>query len=204
VQQQLDGDDDAELLAAAAQRPEELGLGREVGPDQLAVRGHQLDRGEAVAREAVQPGEPAHAAVQRVGHHGRVAGLRGQRGEAVLGGGQRDVAPQRPGLDPRPPHRRVDLHPGHRRGADDERVARVLGRRVARAQHDDPAALLAGAADGVHGVLGAVELDDGGARTTGGGAHGSHRDGRALRRGCRGVAGARRSPQGLRKVREPP
>ena len=64
VQPELDGRDDPEAAAASAQCPEELAVLRRVGAHVLAVRGDELDRGDAVAGEAELPRIPADSATE--------------------------------------------------------------------------------------------------------------------------------------------
>ena len=61
VQRELDRGDDAEVAAAAAQRPEQVGVLVGGGADELAARGHELDGEHVVGREAVLALEPARA-----------------------------------------------------------------------------------------------------------------------------------------------
>ena len=72
VEPELDGGDDAEVAAAAAQRPEQGRLGVGVGAHQLAVGGDHLDRGDAVGGDAVGAAEPAEPAAERVADHAHV------------------------------------------------------------------------------------------------------------------------------------
>ena len=95
VEAELERGDDAEVAAAAAQRPEQLGVVVGVGADELAVGGDELDRGQAVGLQAVAAGEPAHAAAERVAGDADVGRGAVQRDQAVRGGGVDDVLPQR-------------------------------------------------------------------------------------------------------------
>ena len=56
---------DAEVAAAAAQCPEEIGMLVGAGAQHVAVGGNELERHDVVAREAVFPREPADAAAER-------------------------------------------------------------------------------------------------------------------------------------------
>ena len=95
VQLELDRRHDAEVAAAAAERPEELGLVLGVDAAQLAVGGHELDRGDAVRGEAVLARVPADAAAERVADDAHVRRGAVQRGEPELGGARHDVLPLR-------------------------------------------------------------------------------------------------------------
>ena len=67
-QPQLQGGDDAEAAAAAAQRPEQVGLVLAVGAAELAVGGHYLDRQHVAGRQAVLAAQEAQAAAEGVTH----------------------------------------------------------------------------------------------------------------------------------------
>ena len=69
----------------------------------LPVGGHQLDRGHVVGREAVAPGEVAHATAERVADHADARRRSRQRRQPVGDGGVDD----RPPATPRPPPARV-------------------------------------------------------------------------------------------------
>ena len=79
--------DDAEAAAAAAQRPEQVGVlvGRRV--HELAVGGDHLGGDHAVGGEAVGARQPGGAAAQRVAGDADGAAAAGQRAEAVGRGG---------------------------------------------------------------------------------------------------------------------
>ena len=74
----------AEVAAAAAQRPEEVGLALAVDSTQSPVGGHDLDRGHLVGADAVLAAEPREAAAERVADDADVRRGAGERGEAVL------------------------------------------------------------------------------------------------------------------------
>ena len=95
----LEGRDDAEVAAAAAQREEEVALVGVVDAVELAVGRDQLDRRQGVGGEAVLAGEPAHAASERVARDADVRRGAVQDSEAVLGRGGHDVVPDRAGAD---------------------------------------------------------------------------------------------------------
>jgi hypothetical protein len=81
VQLDLDGGHDAVVAAAAAQRPEQVGVVVVGGADERAVGGHELDRADAVGGEAVLAGEPREAAAEHVADDADVGARAGQRGE---------------------------------------------------------------------------------------------------------------------------
>ncbi len=93
VQLHLERCDDAEVAAAAPQRPEELCVVVLVDAAQAPVGGDELDRGDAVGGEAELAGVPADAAAQRVAGDAHVGRGAVERGEAELGGAGHDVPP---------------------------------------------------------------------------------------------------------------
>ena len=89
---------DAEVPAAAAQRPEQVRVRGRVDLEDLAVRGHELDAQQVVGREAVlghQPAEPA--AEGEAGDAGRRDRTPGHR-QAVRAGGRVELVPGRAAL----------------------------------------------------------------------------------------------------------
>jgi hypothetical protein len=138
-QLELERGDDAEVAAAAAQRPEQL-LVVGVDPALLAVDSDQLDRGHRVAAEPVPAGVPADAATEHVAGDPDGAGRAVPGRQATLGGGWHEVAPDRAGADPGVPRLGVDLDSAQARGPDqegaveaDQRIGAVTG-----ALHGDP------------------------------------------------------------------
>ena len=99
-QVEVQGGDDRVVAAAAAQRPEEVGLVLGVDGHRLAVGGDQLDRPDAVAGEAVAAPEPAEPAAERVAGDADVGRGARQRAEAVRLG--RLAQLERRGRRPRP------------------------------------------------------------------------------------------------------
>ena len=129
VDVELDRGDDAKVPIAAAQRPEEIGLVLRVDPRRTSVRGHELDRGDAVRLQAVLAGEPAHAPAQRVAGDADVGGGAVQRGQPELGELRDDPLPFHPGPDPDAPGAGVDrdlLEVAH---VDEKRVLERAERR---------------------------------------------------------------------------
>src|SRR5689334_2030753 len=61
---ELERDDDAEVAAAAANGPEELGVLPRARMHQLAVRGHDVGRDQVVDRHAEGARQPAEAAAE--------------------------------------------------------------------------------------------------------------------------------------------
>ena len=78
---------DAEVPAAAVQRPEQVGVLVRAGGDPGAVGGHQLDRDQVVARETVLALEPPRSATEREpGDSGGRHTPAGGRKPVLLGG----------------------------------------------------------------------------------------------------------------------
>ena len=120
--------DDAEVATGAAHRPEELRVGARVDAPFGPLGVDQLDRGDAVALQAVLAAVPADPTAEAVaddadGRRGAVAG-----GQALRRGPRDDVAPERPGANPGDPPLRVDRDGVQRHGADQQRVAEVAER----------------------------------------------------------------------------
>ena len=102
--------DDAEVAAAALQRPEQVGvlvLGRD---DDVAVRGHDVGRDQAVAGEAELALEPAAAAAGRESDHaGRRDAAAGDREPELLRLAV-ELTPVDARLDARGAALRIDAH----------------------------------------------------------------------------------------------
>ena len=83
VEPELEAGDDAEVAAAASERPEEVGVLGCAGANHLAGRGHDLGGLEVVNGHAVLAAEPAEAAAERqAGNAGGGVDAK-RRGEAV-------------------------------------------------------------------------------------------------------------------------
>ena len=139
MEPELEGGGHAEVAAAAPQRPEQVRVLVRGGAHDLAVRGHQLDRQQVVAGQAVLALEPARAAAQgQPGHAGAGHASTGG-GEPVRLGGAVDVGPggaarrrgRSAGRDrPRPRPCRARRSPGRRpRGTGRPRSGRRRARR---------------------------------------------------------------------------
>ena len=85
-QLQLERGDDAEATAAAAQRPEQVGLAVGVGAELAAVRGNHLGGPDAVGGQPVAADHPARAATERVAGHAHVGRRARQPRQPMLGG----------------------------------------------------------------------------------------------------------------------
>ena len=86
--------DDAEVAAAAAQRPEQLRVADRADLDDLAAGQDDLQGHEVVAGQSVLTGEPADAAAQGQAGHAGLGHDAGRHDQAVRGGGRVDVAEQ--------------------------------------------------------------------------------------------------------------
>ena len=142
---ELERRDDAEVAAAAAQRPEQVGVLRLVCRDDAAVGQHDVGRQQVVDRQPVLAGEVADAAAERQAadagrrdepaRHGQPEGMRG-----VI-----DVAPHAAAVDAHGAFGRIDADAFHRRQVDDQAI--VAG--------TEPAAVVAAAANGGQQIVGA-------------------------------------------------
>src|SRR5262249_52700913 len=139
MEAELERGDNAEVAAAASQRPEQVGvriLGR---PQQLAVGRYDVDGEEVVHREAVLAHQPPDATAEGQPSDSSVA-------YDSAGGGQTarlrlvvDVTPQRTTLHPGPAVGGIDPDGPHRREIDDNPVVANGGARhvVASAPNGD-------------------------------------------------------------------
>ena len=139
---ELDRGHDAEVPAAAAQRPEQLGLVRRVGAHELAVGGDELDRGHRVGLQAVLAGQPADAAAERVADDADVRRGAVQAARPCSDRRGVDVLPERRRADAHAARLGVDGEPGQRRRVEEQRPLQRAERRrvVARGLGRDPPA----------------------------------------------------------------
>ena len=121
--------DDAEVAAAAADRPEQVGVAILAGDDDPAVGGDDLDRDEAVDRQAVLADEPADPATEREPGQADAGRVAERRREPVGRGRDRVLAGGQPRLGPREASLGIDVETLHRRQVDDDAA---VGRAVAR------------------------------------------------------------------------
>jgi hypothetical protein len=128
VQLHLEGGDDAEAPAAAAQRPEQVAVVVGVDATQLSVSGDELDGGDAVGRQPELAGVPADSPAERVAGDADVRRGAVQRGEAEIGCPRDDVGPSRARRDPGDPALDVDLDPLERVGLDQDLVVHLAQR----------------------------------------------------------------------------
>ena len=148
VQAEPERGDDAEVAAAAAQRPEQVGVLDRGRPDDAALSGDHLGGEQVVDGEPVLAHQPADATAE---------GEPGDAGVAhdAAGGGQPaglglvvDVAPQGTTLHPGRAAGGVDPHGPHRRQVDHDPVVahRGAGHVMAPAPYGDLQVVVAGEA----------------------------------------------------------
>ena len=137
LQPELQPGGDAEVAAAAADRPEEVRVAGGVGEDDPAVRGDQLGREQVVDREPVLADEEAHSAAQRDAADADRAGVPETGREPVLRGRHRVLARGQTGLRPRRALAVVDGERPHLGQVDHDAPVghAVAGRAVAAAAH---------------------------------------------------------------------
>ena len=137
VQAVLERGDDAEVAAAAADAPEQIGVVVLAGGDELALRSHDVHGEEVVDRRAVLAHQPADPAAER---QARDPGV----GDDAADGGEPEelrlaveLAPQHARLGARRPRCRVDSNALHRRQVDHEPAVaeRVAADSVATGAH---------------------------------------------------------------------
>ena len=97
VQRELDRGHDAEVAAAAAQRPEQLGMLVGGRADLVAAGGDELDGEDVVAGEAVLALEPAGAAAEREARDAGARHAAADGREPVRLGGGVELAPGQAG-----------------------------------------------------------------------------------------------------------
>ena len=130
VEAELEPCRDAEVAAAAADRPEEIRMGLGIRAELLPVRGHDVGRQQVVDREAVLADEIAHAAAERDPADADGAGVAETRGEAVLRRRDRVGACGQPCLGPGgAPRRRRSPARACSRGRARSRLRRRCGQR---------------------------------------------------------------------------
>ena len=159
----LEAGHDADIAAAAADRPEEVGLRARVDAAELAVGRDDVRGDDRVDREAVLPGQVADPAAGRDPADPDGAGVAEPDGQAVGVGGGRDVGRGRAGLSPGRPRGRVDVDLLHLAEVDHQSAVgrRVAGAAVAAAPDGELEAGFAGDVDDRGDVLRVRDPDDG-------------------------------------------
>jgi hypothetical protein len=162
MQPELELGDHAEVAAAAAQRPVQVGMRMPAGPDHVARGRHHLERDDVVAGQPVLPGEPAHPAAERQATDAGVRDVARRGGQAVLLRRAVERAEQRAALHPGPLSHRVDPYRAHRAEVDHQPVVGYgeAERAVPAAADSDLQVEVAGRADRGHHVRDADAADD--------------------------------------------
>ncbi len=150
MQRVLEPGDDAEVPAAAADRPEQVRMMLGIDAQELAVGGHDVGGQERVDRQAVLADQIADTAAERDPADPHGPGVPEAGRQAVGGGRRRVLRCGQPGLRPRGPPLHVDLERLH----------------VPQVQHDPvidhavPGPAVAAASDGEREARVARERDD--------------------------------------------
>ena len=154
--------DDAEVPAAAAQRPEQVGVVVGAGGDEGAVGEHDIGREQVVDREPEAAGQVADAAAERQAGHAGCGDEPGRGGHAEGGGGVVDIAPGAAGVDADGAGRRVDGGAAQLRQVDDQGAVgnSESGGAVAAAANGDLGAVASGEADAGDDVGGVAAARD--------------------------------------------
>ena len=149
--------DDAEVPAAAAQRPEQVGVGVFAGGDEGAVGEHDVGGQQVIHGEAEAAGQVADAAAESQAGHAGGPDEAGRGGHAEFHGRVVDVSPGAAGIGADGAAGRVDGRAAQQRQVDDQGAVGYPepGAAVAAAADGDLRAVAAGepdAADDVGGV----------------------------------------------------
>ena len=162
VQAELEARHDAEVAAAAAHRPVQVGILLRTRMAELAVRGHDVHGFHVVEREAEAPRDAPEATAEREAADPGVGYGAGRRHEAVRHRFVIEVAQQAAAFDVGPTRGRVNPHAAKPRQVDlYAAVAGGLAREaVATALHGDEQLALARKSDCAPDIRGAGRLHD--------------------------------------------
>ena len=162
MQLELERRHDPEVRAGPAHPPEELGILVLARPHDLAVRGHELDRKQAVDRQAELALQPAHPAAEREAGHPRVGDDADRADEPVRLRGVVELGEQRAAAHAGGAPLGIDVGAAHPREVDHDAVVagREAGDAVAAAPDGDDELLLTGEAEGRDDVVGACRPHD--------------------------------------------
>ena len=149
VQLELEAGHDAEVAAAALERPEQVRVAVRAGDQKAPVRGHDLRGQQAVNRKAVLALEPSASAAEREPADARVRQPAARDGEAECLGLPVELAPVGAAAAPGRAPLRVHAHAVHRPQVDHQAAVHhsVPGHRVAAAPHGDLEPVLASHAE---------------------------------------------------------
>jgi hypothetical protein len=158
MQGELERAHDAEVAAAAAQRPEQVGVLGGRRPDEPAVRRDDRRCDEVVAGQAVLALEPAGATAQREAGDARRRDAPAGGGQAVALRGTVDLCPGGAPAHAGDPRLGVDRDVVHPADVEDEPVLaqREARHGVATAAHGDAQVLVAGEGERRDHVVGGV------------------------------------------------
>jgi hypothetical protein len=181
VEPVLERGDDAEVAAAAADGPEEVGVLLLARGEDLALRGHDVRGHEVVDGGAVLAHQPADPSAERQARDPGVGDDPADRRQPEVLRLAVELSPEHAGLGPRGTGRRIDSDPLHRREVDDEPAVadRVSADTVAAGADADEQGPLTGEAD---------RRDDVGDAGAAGDAGGAPVDGAVPDRACGVVA----------------
>ncbi len=162
MQREPERADDAEVPAAAPQRPEQVGVIVGRCPNDVALGGDHLGLDEVVDGEPVFAHEPAEAAAQAEATDAGVADDAARGGKTVCLCLVVDVAPQGAALDEGCALDGIDRDGAHRREVDHDAVVadRGAGHVVASPSHRDLEAAVAGESHRCGHVGGAAAAGD--------------------------------------------
>ena len=154
--------DDAEVAAAAADRPEEVGVLVGAGGDDLARGRDDLGRHQVVDRQPVLAHHEADAAAGRQPAEADRVGVAGGERQAVGVRRAGEVAGGRAGLDAGDPRLGIDADRVHPRQVDHEGVVdhAEVGEAVAAAAHREGQVVVAGEGDGRRDIVGVRRAHD--------------------------------------------
>ena len=153
---------DADVAAATADRPEQVGVALLVDGQDPAVGGHDLGRDQVVDRHAVLAGEEADAATGRQAADADAGRVTERDGEAVLGRGRGHLAGRQAGLGPGQAPIWIDQEALHRGEVEDDAALRraVTRQAVAAAPDRELETRLGREEHGPRDVGGVRRLDD--------------------------------------------
>ena len=118
----LEGGRNAEVAAAAAQRPEEVGIGFGVDVEDVSVGCDEFDGGQVVGRKPVFRHQPAEPATQSEAGDARGRDRPAGDGEPMGRGLAVQLAPEHPALRAHCARAGVHVDPLHRREVDHQRA----------------------------------------------------------------------------------
>ncbi len=158
VRTEIESRDDSEIAAAAAQRPQEVGMRRIGRLDDVAGGRHKLDADQLICGQAPRAHHPPDAAAEREAADADRGGVARTDAEAVLGEGRGDVAPRGAAADAH--ECAVDLDGVQRPQVDREAAGDGAPRTVTAASHDHGSAFGRRPAHGIGDVVDGIHPHD--------------------------------------------